>query len=655
MSGWQRILYTSLAAAIGALVYANEAVAAGSDARVALVIGNATYPSDSDRLAQPIKDARAIAVELRRDGFEVIVGEDLSKQRLRAAFDNFKSKIKPGSTALFFFSGYGIQSGKRSYIIPIDAQIWAEGDVSRDGIGIESIVAELNDAGATVKLVIIDAARRNPFERRFRAVPAGLASLNAPAGTLAIYSAATDKVANDSGGENSLFVTELLESLQSRSATAVQVFNNTLIDVSRASNSAQVPYMVSTLTADFYFDPRQSVVAGVSPVVPLASGDTAECDRWAASPQDTTRPVGVAGVDPGQIEADRAVPACRSALEGRPNDLRLMFQLARALEKAGGADSDTEAARLYRRAADGGFVVAMNNLAAMYNNGRGVARDSTEAANWFRKAADAGLPLAMRNVAEMYEKGRGVARDEVQAAQWYRRAADAGEPYAMNTLGVLYANGRGVNRDDAEAIRWYRKAADAGLPIGMNNLGVFYKNGRGVAKDEAEALRWFGRAAEAGNGLAMNNLGLMYANGTGVAKDDAEALRWYRRAADTGAPLGMVNLGLVYETGKGVAPDQVEAIRWYRKAAESGLPLGMYHLGLMYANGRGADKDEAEAVRWFTRAAEAGLPVAMNDLGLMYENGRGVSKDLAEATRWYHKAADAGSDAAKTNLQRLQR
>ena len=112
---------------------------AGAGSRVALVVGNATYPDDDKPLAQPTKDVKAIAEELRRADFDVITGEDVSKQKLRALFGSFKAKIKQGSTALVFFSGYGIQSGKQSYIIPVDAQIWTEGEVKRDGISIETM------------------------------------------------------------------------------------------------------------------------------------------------------------------------------------------------------------------------------------------------------------------------------------------------------------------------------------------------------------------------------------------------------------------------------------------------------------------------------------------------------------------------------------
>ncbi|HEX5845114.1 MAG TPA: tetratricopeptide repeat protein [Rhodoplanes sp.] len=221
--------------------------------RVALVIGNAAYPDDDHALPQPVKDARAIAEELRRDDFDVITGEDVTKQKLTALLGSFKAKIKQGSTALVFFSSYGIQSGKQSYLIPVDAQIWAEGDVKRDAISIESILAEMNAAGAAVKLVIIDAARRNPFERRFRGLSTGLAPLNAPAGTLAIYSASPDKVVNDSDGANSLFLTELLKQIRTPGLSAEAIFNGAQKDVSRASRNEQLPWVSSSLVDDFFF------------------------------------------------------------------------------------------------------------------------------------------------------------------------------------------------------------------------------------------------------------------------------------------------------------------------------------------------------------------------------------------------------------------
>ena len=105
------------------------AAAQQNDTRVALLIGNAAYPDAEAPLKDPVNNVRALADELRQNGFDVDIGENLTKEAMRAAIDRFYGKIKPGSTALLFFSGYGIQSDRQTYIIPVNAQIWTEADV----------------------------------------------------------------------------------------------------------------------------------------------------------------------------------------------------------------------------------------------------------------------------------------------------------------------------------------------------------------------------------------------------------------------------------------------------------------------------------------------------------------------------------------------
>ena len=38
---------------------------------------------------------------------------------------------------MLFFGGYGIQVGRESYMIPVDAVIWKESDVRREGVSVE--------------------------------------------------------------------------------------------------------------------------------------------------------------------------------------------------------------------------------------------------------------------------------------------------------------------------------------------------------------------------------------------------------------------------------------------------------------------------------------------------------------------------------------
>src|SRR5690242_21446451 len=111
---------------------ASAAPCAAAGDRFALVIGNAKYPDADAPLKEPINDARDVADELKRDGFNVEIGENLTGEAMRRAFDKLYGKIKPGSVALIFFSGFGVQSSRQSYMIPVDAQIWTEPDVRRE-------------------------------------------------------------------------------------------------------------------------------------------------------------------------------------------------------------------------------------------------------------------------------------------------------------------------------------------------------------------------------------------------------------------------------------------------------------------------------------------------------------------------------------------
>ena len=230
--------------------------------RFALVIGNSKYPDADAPLKEPINDARDVADELKRDGFNVEIGENLTGDAMRRAFDRLYGRIKPGSVALIFFSGFGIQSNRQSYMIPVDAQIWTEADVRRDGFSLETVLGEINSRGAGVKIALIDASRRNPFERRFRSFSAGLAPVIAPNGTLVMYSAALSSVVSDNGSDHSLFVQELLKEIRVPDLMAEETLNRTRVGVTRASRSEQVPWISSSLAEDFSFIPGAGAQPG---------------------------------------------------------------------------------------------------------------------------------------------------------------------------------------------------------------------------------------------------------------------------------------------------------------------------------------------------------------------------------------------------------
>jgi uncharacterized caspase-like protein len=338
-------------------------------ARVAVVIGNATYQDAETALKEPINDARALAQELRRVGFNVDLGENLPRDAMRRALDRLYDKLKPGTTAFVFFSGYGIQSNRQNYMIPTDAHIWTEAEVRRDGISMDSVLAEISARGASIGIGVLDASRRNPFERRYRLAPAGLASTNAPRGTIVMYSTAPGSLAEEAS--RGMFVGELIKQIQSSDLTLEEIFNRTRIAVSEASQGDRVPWFSSSLTEDFSFGPgaAQSAENAAPPQAaariaddrkPVASATAEGKAEQNAEPKvPAANPSTLAPAPPSQAAAKPAVeaisyPPDRTAIEtldarlkDDPNDATALYKRGQIYTKNGlfaRAASDFDAA-----------------------------------------------------------------------------------------------------------------------------------------------------------------------------------------------------------------------------------------------------------------------------------------------------------------------
>src|SRR6476620_7329279 len=235
---------------------------------LALIIGNGNYPDAAEPLNHPINDASGLADAMRRHGFDVDVVENASKADMARAVERLKSRIKPGSVVMLFFGGYGVQSRHETYMIPTDAVIWEEGDVRHEGVTIETVLHAIKERGARATLAVLDASRRNPFERRFRSYSHGLAPVNAPNSALIISSNTPGKVADDTKSEHSVLVTELLSELKAH-VSAEGVFNKTRVAVFRASNGAQMPSVSSSLLEDVHFSPSNDPDLTTSSLAPI--------------------------------------------------------------------------------------------------------------------------------------------------------------------------------------------------------------------------------------------------------------------------------------------------------------------------------------------------------------------------------------------------
>ncbi|MES1950667.1 hypothetical protein S4A8_07410 [Salinisphaera sp. S4-8] len=137
---------------------------------------------------------------------------------------------------------------------------------------------------------------------------------------------------------------------------------------------------------------------------------------------------------------------------------------------------------LWAPLAEDGDARAQFNLALLYANGLGRARDRETARRWFQAAAEQGNVQAQYNLARMLQAGDGVPRDIAAARRWYEKAARQDFAPAQNNLALMYLEGQGMPRDRASAVRWLSRAADAS-PEARNNL-----NGLAVRLPEVRVM-----------------------------------------------------------------------------------------------------------------------------------------------------------------------
>ena len=162
--------------ASGLLALAAQAQQAAPNPRIALVIGNATYRDAA--LATTANDAGLVAQTLQAAGFDVVGARDLDGQSLRTALRDFLEKASaagPDMQAFVYLSGRAVQYNGDNYFVPVDAQINRDADVPIDAIRIADFTHALAATPGRARIIVLDAARANPYATQGSPLAPGLA------------------------------------------------------------------------------------------------------------------------------------------------------------------------------------------------------------------------------------------------------------------------------------------------------------------------------------------------------------------------------------------------------------------------------------------------------------------------------------------------
>src|ERR1700688_2915862 len=248
------------------------ASAAKADKRVAFVVGNGAYKNVA-QLPNPPIDAKAMAAVLRNVGFDVVEGNNLTRDTMTERLLEFGKKAQGADVAVFFYAGHGIAISGTNYLLPIDADIKSEMDVKLGAAINIDLTLDQTMSDAKVKLVFLDACRDNPFAAKIKSnsatrsvsVQSGLAEMKSGEGTLIAFATGPGQTALDGQeGTNSPFTRALIAHIATPGVEIQQAMTKVRAQVNEETNKGQLPWGHTNLIGAVYLNPVAALAANAA-------------------------------------------------------------------------------------------------------------------------------------------------------------------------------------------------------------------------------------------------------------------------------------------------------------------------------------------------------------------------------------------------------
>ena len=221
------------------------------------MVGDGAYAKSP--LATAANDAGLIAQTLQAAGFDVVGARDLDGDTLRKSFRDFIQKAEtsgPGTVAMVYLAGYGVQLAGENYFIPVDSSLSRDVDIPVEGLRISDYMRQLTSLPLKASVVVLDAARQQTFIEGGQPIASGLALVDPDPHMLIAFNAAPGTIAPNEPGPYGAYAQALAEMIRTGGLPLPEVFNRVRLRVNEASKGAQVPWHAEKIDAAFMFFDR---------------------------------------------------------------------------------------------------------------------------------------------------------------------------------------------------------------------------------------------------------------------------------------------------------------------------------------------------------------------------------------------------------------
>src|SRR6202140_3073359 len=287
----------------------NSAFAQQPEKRIALVVGNGAYAKSP--LATAANDARLIVQTQHAAGFDGVGARDLDGDTLRRSFRDFIQKAEasgPGTVAMVYLAGYGMQLAGENYFIPLGSKLSRDVDIPIEGLRISDYTRQLASLPLKASIVVLDAARQQPFIEGGQPIAGGLALVEPDPHMLIAFNAAPGTVAPNEQGNYGVYAQSLAEMIRTGGLPLPGGFNRLRLRVNDASKGAQVPWDAEKIDAPFMFFDRAPDAPAQAPP-----------DQVAAIRNKPIRDLGVQDAYAAALERD-TMPGYEDFLAAYPGD-----------------------------------------------------------------------------------------------------------------------------------------------------------------------------------------------------------------------------------------------------------------------------------------------------------------------------------------------